>query len=101
MKTDLAALRLRNGLKAEADRIGTLVGLASQRINDAHLIDPEHDSALYYVQEALRLDPNNGAAMDTEKALAARLLTEAHGAIDARNFARFRPDHDPRSPQTE
>jgi TonB family protein len=88
VKTDLAALRLRNGLKAEADRIGTLVGLASQRINDAHLIDPEHDSALYYVQEALRLDPNNGAAMDTEKALAARLLTEAHGAIDARNFAR-------------
>jgi TonB family protein len=64
-----------------------LLNLATQRFNDGHLVDPGRDSALVYIQEALRLDPNNGAAQEAQKTLAIRLLTEAHGAIDRRDFA--------------
>src|SRR5262249_29700511 len=45
-------------------------------------------SAIHYVEEALRLDPRNDAAGDAEKALALRLLSEAHVAIDRRDFTR-------------
>jgi TonB family protein len=60
---------------------------AALRINDAHIIDPERDSALFYVREALRLDPNNSAAQDVERTLAVRMMTKVHSAIDARDFA--------------
>jgi TonB family protein len=82
-----AAVRARNEPKAAEDKVTPLLGLAAQRIDDAHLIDPEQDSALFYIRAALRLDPNNGAAQEAEKALAMRLLAEAHGAIDRRDFA--------------
>jgi hypothetical protein len=36
----------------------------------------------------VRLDPNSAAAQGAEKDLAMRLLTEAHSAIDRRDFAR-------------
>ncbi len=64
-----------------------LLTLAAQRIDDAHLIDPERDSALFYVREALQIEPDSGAAHDAEKALAMRLLSEVHSAIDRRDFA--------------
>jgi len=88
VKTALAAVRVHNEPKADADKLTHLVGLAAERINDAHLIDPARDNARFYVQEALRLDPNSGAAQEAGKVLAARLLTDAHAAIDARDFAR-------------
>jgi len=87
LKSAQAAVRARNEPKAAEDKVTPLLRKAERRINDAHLIDPERDSALFYVREALRLDPHNGAAQDAEKTLATRLLTEAHSAIDARDFA--------------
>jgi TonB family protein len=87
VKSAQAAVRAHNEPKAAEDKVASLLREAAQRINDAHLIDPQQDSALFYVREALRLDPNNGAARDAEKDLAMRLLTEAHGAIDRRDFA--------------
>ena len=88
VKTAQAAVRVRNEVKTDADKATPLVGLATQRMSEAHLIEPESDSALFYIREALRLDPNNTAAHDAENMLAMRLLSEARGAIDARNFAR-------------
>jgi TonB family protein len=88
MKSAQAEVRARNEPKAAEDKVTPLLREAALRINDAHIIDPERDSALFYVREALRLDPNNSAARDAEKALAMRLLTEARGAIYARDFAR-------------
>jgi TonB family protein len=87
VKSAQAAARTRNGPKAEEDKVTPLLMLAAQRINDARLVDPEQDSARFYIQEALRLDPNNGAAQEAEQALAMRLLTEVHNAIDRRDFA--------------
>jgi TonB family protein len=70
------------------DNLSPLLRLAAERTDQARLIDPEGDSALFYIQEALKLDPNNDAAQDAEKTLAMRLLTEAHSAIDHRDFVR-------------
>jgi TonB family protein len=86
-KSAQAAERARNGPKAAEDKVTPLLTLAAQRINDARLVDPAQDSAHFYIQEALRLDPNNGAAQEAEQALAMRLLTEVHNAIDRRDFA--------------
>jgi TonB family protein len=87
VKSAQAAARLRSDAAADQDKISPLLALATQRMNDAHLIDPEQGSALFYVKEALRLDPNNAAAQVAEKALALRLLSETRSAIDRRDFA--------------
>jgi TonB family protein len=62
--------------------------LATQRMNEGHLTDPERDNALFYVQEALREDPDSSAAIAAKQALAMSLLTAVHGAIDRRDFTR-------------
>jgi TonB family protein len=87
VKSAQAAARTRNGPKAAEDKVTPLLALAAERLQGAHLIDPAKDSALFYIREALRLEPNSGAAQDAEKALAMRLLTEAHNAVYARDFA--------------
>jgi TonB family protein len=86
VKSAQAASRVRTDTSTDQDKIAPLLGLVAQRMNDAHLIDPERDSALFYVKEALRLDPNSAPAQDAEKELAMRLLAEAHSAIDRRDF---------------
>ena len=69
---------------AQADQFAAL---AARRISEGRLIDPERDSARFYVQEALRADPHGEKANEAEHALAQALLTAAHGAIDRRDFA--------------
>ena len=88
VKAAQAAVHARNLPKAETDAVSPLLDLAAQRSNAARLIEPAQDSALYYLKEALRLDPGNGAVQEAKQALAIRLLTEARGAIDRRDFAR-------------
>jgi TonB family protein len=70
------------------DRLTPFLTLATQRIADGRLLEPNRDSARYYVQEALRADPQNPAALDAKRALAAKLLEDARSAIDRRDFAR-------------
>jgi TonB family protein len=76
---------------AEANRGEDLVGrplsLAAERIAAGRLIDPNRDSALYYVQEALRIDPNGNATQAAKQTLSLALLVEARAAIDRRDFA--------------
>jgi TonB family protein len=80
--------RLRAEPKAEADPVTPLLALAAQRIADGRLLEPDRDSARYYVQEALRADPQNAASLDQKRTLAARLMEDARSAIDRRDFAR-------------
>jgi TonB family protein len=87
VKSAQAAARARSDISADQDKIAPLLGLVAQRVKESHLIDPERDSALFYIKEALRLDPNNAPAQEAEKTLAVRLLAEAHSAIDRRDFA--------------
>lgn len=74
--------------KPEADHVAPLLALASQRMADGHLLEPDRDSARYYVQEALRADPQNAAALDEKRALASKLMEDARSAVDRRDFAR-------------
>jgi len=87
VKSAQVAARVRDQPKAAEDKVTPLLTLAAQRIDEAHLIDPERDSALFYVREALQIEPDSGSAHDAEKALAMRLLSEVHSAIDRRDFA--------------
>jgi TonB family protein len=73
--------------KPGEDRVTPLLTLAAQRIADGRLLEPDHDSARFYVQEALRTDPQNPAALDAKRTLAAKLLEDGHSAIDKRDFA--------------
>ena len=83
-----AAVRAHSDTKADADQVATLLKLSAQRASDGHLVEPERDSALFYVREASRLDPDGAAVQGAASALAKRLLAQVQAAIDARDFAR-------------
>jgi len=85
-KSDAAPLEAREA-PATGGGADKLSELAMQRLHEGHLIDPEQDSARYYVQEALRQDPNSSAALEAQEALALGLLTAARNAIEHRDFA--------------
>jgi len=94
IKTALAQVQQQNRVrdvrsepKPEEDHVTPLLTLAAQRIADGHLLEPDRDSARYYVQEAMRADPQSAAALDAKRALASRLMEDARGAIDRRDFA--------------
>jgi TonB family protein len=87
VKAAQAAARASAEPKAGGDKVGPLLDLAAQRLGDARLIDPADDSALYYIRRALQLDPGSDAVQEAQMALAIRLLTEIHDAIDRRDFA--------------
>jgi TonB family protein len=44
-----------------------------ERIEEGHLTDPDRDNAQFYMQEALRIDPENSAARNVQQALSLRL----------------------------
>lgn len=69
------------------DAITPLIDLANVRLNEGHLLAPEHDNAGYYIAQALNIDPANSAALEAKSLLGMRILSEARGAIDRREFA--------------
>ena len=73
---------------ADNDKITPLLSLAAARLNGGQLLEPERDSARYYIEEASRLDPTNAAAAEAKSRLGTQLLAEARAAIDRRDFAR-------------
>jgi TonB family protein len=78
--------RARGAPKAEDDRVTSLLDLATQRIASGSLLEPDRDNARFYVQEALRADPQSAAALEAKRALASRLLEDVRSAIDRREF---------------
>jgi TonB family protein len=92
LKDQVRAARSRAAVKVNAapavdERTASLIALALQRLDANQLVEPDHDNARYYVQAALSIDPSDSAAQDAERVLAMRLLNEARGAIDRRDFA--------------
>ncbi len=80
-----AQVRARNE-KTGQQRVTPLLDLAAQRMSSGQVIEPKGDSARFYIQQALQLDPNNDGVQDAERALSLRLLSETHSAIDRRDF---------------
>jgi TonB family protein len=69
----------------EARRTG-LLSLAEERIKEGRLIDPETDSALFYVHEAIGIDPDGNAVQAAKQTLAAALLAAARADLEHRDF---------------
>ena len=95
VKNAQAAIRARDsraqtaaGVVADSDKITPLLNLAAARLSDGRLLEPERDSARYYVEEALRLVPANPGAVEAKSRLGLQLLAEARAAIDRRDFTR-------------
>jgi protein TonB len=65
-----------------------LLGLAAERIKKGRLVDPESDSAVRYVKQALEIDPDGNATQAAKQTLSIALLAEVHAAIDRREFGR-------------
>lgn len=86
-----AAAQAQNHPAAEAkpddDKLKGVLTLEGQKLDAGHLIDPLDDNARYYLMLALGLDANNPEVLEAKRVLAARLLAEARGAIDRRDFA--------------
>jgi TonB family protein len=72
----------------EEDRVAQLLSLAAERTQEHRIVGSDQDNARFYVQEALRIDPGSGAAQASAEAFATMLLSEAHGAIERRDFTR-------------
>ena len=60
--------------------------LAMQRLQEGRLVEPETDSARFYVQQALKSDPASEVAGRASEALALALLNAARGAMDREDF---------------
>jgi TonB family protein len=79
-----AADSARSGSVAQGapDPAEASAALALQRIGEGRLVEPEHDSARFYVQDALRRNPDSEVAERAGEALALGLLNSARAAID-------------------
>lgn len=87
VKSAQAAANVRNYAKSEEDRVTPLLELTMQRMNSAHLIDPQGDNALFYLKEALQIDPHSATVQETKRSWAMHVLTEARNAVERRDFA--------------
>ncbi len=68
------------------DKVTPLLNLATQRMSEGRLIDPDRDNARHYIEQALSIDPNNEAALNAKGVLATQLISEVRSAIDRRDF---------------
>jgi TonB family protein len=71
-----------------APQADQFAALALERIHDQHLIEPEGDSARFYVEQALKADPKSADALEAQQQFALGLLAAARAAVDRRDFAR-------------
>ena len=77
-----------NRAEADDERRARALQLAAERTQEDRLIEPDHDNARFYVEEALAIDPGNPAAQAAEEPLAVALLSDARAAINRRDFPR-------------
>jgi TonB family protein len=76
-----------DGASPAPDPAEPSAALAMQRIRDGRLLEPETDSARFYVQQALNSNPGSAAAERASEALALGLLNAARSAIDRKDLA--------------
>ena len=79
------AQRLRSA--ARADSVAHLAGAFNVRLADGRLLDPEADSAKFYLAQLVKADPANPATQLARSAFDTRLLDEARGAVRAQDYS--------------
>jgi len=57
--------------------------LAQSRLAQGNVTDPDHDSALFYVNQLRSADPKNASLAQITGAVRAQILVRAHAALDA------------------
>jgi TonB family protein len=75
-----------DGASPASDPAERSAALAMQRLQDGRLLEPENDSARFFVQQALKSDPASDAAGRAGEALALALLNAARSALDRKDF---------------
>lgn len=76
------------GAPAANNSVTGLLSLAAERIKQGRLVEPEADSAVRYVKQALQIDPDGNGTQAAKQTLSIALLVEVHSAIDHREFGR-------------
>lgn len=70
------------------EHLQRFLNLAAQRLKDGRLIAPDKDNAKFYIQEAMRIDPNGNATQAAKETLAKAMMAQTHAAIERGDFAR-------------
>jgi TonB family protein len=74
--------------RAVNSSVTNLLSLAADRIKRGRLVEPDADSAVSYVKQALQVDPDGNGTQAAKQTLSIALLAEIHAAIDRREFGR-------------
>ncbi len=72
--------------RASNDKLSQALQSAAQRMDQGRLLEPDGDSALFHVKQAMTLAADDAGTQQTKRALGARLLLEARTAMQSRDF---------------
>jgi TonB family protein len=74
--------------RASSDKLSQALQNAAVRMDQGRLVDPEGDSALFHVKQAMSLAADDVGTQQAKRALGAQLLLAARTAMQAREFDR-------------
>lgn len=84
MQRELTAAR--NQAAAQKPEQPQYLELAQSRLTQGKLVDPDNDSALYYLTQLRATDPKNGGLSQLNAAVQGAILDRARAAFDAGNL---------------
>ena len=79
-------LRAQGEQRASGDKLSQALQTAAARMDQGRLLDPESDSALFHLKQAMTLGPEDVGTQQVRRALGAQLLLAARTAMQARDF---------------
>lgn len=79
-------VRAQGEQRASGDKLSLALQTAATRMDQGRLLDPENDSALFHLEQAMTLAPDDVGTTQSRRALGAQLLLAARTAMQARDF---------------
>ena len=79
-------VRAQGEQRASGDKLSQALQTAATRMDQGRLLDPESDSALFHLKQAMTLGPAEVGTQQARRALGAQLLLAARTAMQARDF---------------
>jgi TonB family protein len=83
-----SAQQLRGAAKAAT--LARVESLFNQRLAQGHMLEPASDSAKYYLEQLAQAEPAAASTLAARTAFETRLLDEARGAVQAKDYAAAR-----------
>ena len=75
---------------AKATTLARVESLFNQRLAQGRVLEPASDSAKYYLEQLAQAEPAAASTLAARTAFETRLLDEAHGAVQAKDYAAAR-----------